>query len=142
MKNINIVFHFSLLFPLFFISCKKDWLDAKPNKSLVVPSKIEDYQALIDNYDLFNVDQPELGELASDNYYLTFPKWQTLQSIEQKVYVWDEDPYQGQSNLDWQYAYVRILNSNVILEGINKINQLPSLSEAWNNVKGSALFYR
>ena len=123
-------------------SCKKDWLDAKPNKTLIVPSTIQDYQALLDNSGKVNASQPGLVELASDNFYLNYSNWQTLQPQEKNSYIWAKDIFAGGPSNDWNSAYTRILNENVTLEGINAISADASTKVAWNNVKGSALFYR
>ncbi len=123
-------------------SCNKNWLDVKPNKSLVVPSTIQDYQAILDNTDAFNLYAPALGELASDDYYLLYDDWQSSTPIEQQTYIWSNNPFQGNGDVDWNDAYNRILTTNIVLEGINNIKSGPSSQVSWNNVKGSALFYR
>lgn len=126
------------------MSCKKDWLDAKPIKSLVVPKSVQDYQALLDNtLNLFNIQEPGLQEVSADDIYMDSAFWSGRTQIERNTYIWASDIYQGaKSNTDWLYAYNRILNANVTLEGIQKIPINSSSLESWNNVKGSALFYR
>ena len=53
-------------------SCTKNWLDAKPNAALVVPSSANDYQNLLDNQALFNYNEgPALGEISTNDYYLS-----------------------------------------------------------------------
>src|SRR5688572_3511414 len=60
-------------------SCQKDWLDAKPDKSLVIPKSIKDYQALLDNSSTisvssgqipFNVSQPSIDEISAGDFYV------------------------------------------------------------------------
>ncbi|OQP54416.1 RagB/SusD family nutrient uptake outer membrane protein [Niastella populi] len=126
-----------------FCSCKKDWLDAKPNKALAVPSTVRDYQALLDNSNsLFNIGAPGLGEISSDNCYMTVPVLQAREIEERNSYIWAKDIYEGMTTLDWEEPYRRILNTNIILDGIQKVSKDASVVNAWNNVKGSALFYR
>src|SRR5687767_3370595 len=127
-----------------FFSCKKEWLDAKPNKSLVVPQTIKDYQALLDNSNtVFNTGQPALGEIASDDYYVLHSTWQSLIVTQQKGYNWTEDgTYQNGIVNDWNQPYAQIVHANIILEGIEKIVPSGNEVQSWNNVKGSALFYR
>lgn len=126
------------------ICCQKNWLDAKPDQSLIIPKNISDYQALLDNTDdIFTLHSPALGELASDYYYVTDQKWAILPTqVEKNSYVWDTDPYKGETVFDWNYPFEQILNTNVILEGIEKVEHNPSNQSAWNAVKGSALFFR
>lgn len=123
-------------------ACKKNWLDAKPNNTLIVPSTIQDYQSLMDNSAKANASLPGLGEMAADNFYLTYSSWQALQVSERNNYIWAKDIFAGGASNDWTSAYTRILNDNVALEGINTIVPVAGTAAAWNNVKGSALFYR
>ncbi|MET4141665.1 RagB/SusD family nutrient uptake outer membrane protein [Pedobacter sp. UYP1] len=128
-------------------SCKKDWLDVKPDKSLVIPTNIKDYQALLDNtFQTFNKSQGVgMGEIAAGDFNILYSSWQTLyNTAEKSSYIWENtvDFYKGEASPDWTNSYTRILNSNVVLDGIGKVK--PSVQEqaAWNNVKGSALFFR
>jgi starch-binding outer membrane protein, SusD/RagB family len=146
MKRINLT-HVLCCLMVFFSSCKKEWFDAKPNKSIVVPKTVEDYQAILDNNtttSLFNYNQPSLCEVSSGDYYLSFANWQGLNLAQDRnAYIWASDIYQGETNgYDWNSAYNVILNTNVVLEGIEKVSKTLSNEQAWNNVKGSALFYR
>ena len=61
-----------LLLMLFsLISCKKDWLDAKTNKSQDIPTTVEDFQAILDNTGVMNNRAPFLTEISADDFYLT-----------------------------------------------------------------------
>lgn len=137
-----------LLFLLLFTqSCGKQWLEAKPDKSLVVPNTIKDFQALLDNSTLvFNAKQScGLTEISAGDFYISYSSWQSLSSVQEKsAYIWEQTAnfYKGEPSLDWGDAYRRILNANVILEGIQKISPLSTEQQAWNTVKGSALFFR
>jgi len=125
-------------------SCKKDWLDAKPNKNLVVPHTLSDLQALLDNTTfIFNHNQPALGEVGCDDYYLLFPDWQGLfTNTEHNAYIWAKDIYNGEPNLDWSIPFERIFYENYILETIQSVPADSTNLSNWNNVKGSALFGR
>ena len=125
-------------------SCKKDWLDEKPDKSLVVPTTLEDFQALLDNANIMNVNYPVLGEAGTDNYYITnYSFWQSLSVKEQNAYRWEKDVFPAGVNInDWDNAYSRILKANIVIDGIGKIEQNGINEINWNNVKGSALFFR
>ncbi|ACU03255.1 RagB/SusD family nutrient uptake outer membrane protein [Pedobacter heparinus] len=137
-----------LMFPLMFSSsCRNTWLEAKPDKSLVVPNTIKDYQALLDNTSTtFNIFQASgLAEMAAGDFYITNTSWLNLFSIQEKsAYIWEQTSkfYNGEASTDWVESYKRILNANVILEGIEKIKPAANEQQEWNNVKGSALFLR
>ena len=127
--------------------CRKEWLEAKWDKSLVVPEKIADFQALLDNsVQVFNNNQScGLGEISAGDFYISDNSYQSLFNVQEKsAYIWEETErfYKGELNIDWGNAYKRILHANVILEGINRIHPSADQQESWNNVKGSALFFR
>ena len=141
------VFLTSILLLVFLQSCKKNWLDAKPDKSLNVPDTIEDFQNLLDNSSqIFNATQAGgIAEISAGDFYILYSSWQGLFSIQEKTaYIWEsaENFYQGSVSADWETAYTKILNANVILEGIEKIKPSNAEYEDWRNVKGSAFFLR
>lgn len=127
-------------------SCKKDWLEAKPDKSLVVPETIKDYQSLLDNVVLFNTNQSSgLGEMGAGDFYITDAGWPMVTvDQERAAYTWakTEGFYNGAPSVDWDNAYKRVLNANVVLNGIEKVKATATDQQDWNNVKGSALFFR
>ncbi|OKS85705.1 RagB/SusD family nutrient uptake outer membrane protein [Mucilaginibacter polytrichastri] len=143
-KNLSLALGFLSLFCL--ASCKKDWLDAKPDQALIVPGTVQDYQALLDNNTdtyLFNTTQPALCETMSDDYFVSKASWQSFGLVQDRnAYVWAREIYEGENSFDWDYCYKRILHANVILDGIEKVAKNDANTASWNNVKGSALFYR
>ncbi len=128
------------------LSCKKDWLDAKPNLSLVVPSTVKDYQAILDNNTgttLFNNNQSALSEVGAGDFYLLYTTWQALDNTQERnAYLWNPDIYTGETAYDWNDTYNRVLNENIVLDGIAKVPSDQTSLADWNNVKGTALFYR
>jgi SusD family. len=127
---------------LIICSCNKDWLNEKPNKSLVVPNKVKDFQAILDNsVSVYNVNYPALQEIATDDYYLLDITFEATENLGQHIYQWKSDPYPSEIIPDWSEAYKRILTSNIVLDGIEKVNPNSDIS-GWRNVKGTALFCR
>lgn len=128
------------------LSCKKDFLDAKPNVALIVPSTVADYQSILDNNtlsNLFNNNQPALNEIGAGDFYLTYTDWQGLYNGQERTpYLWSTDIFGGESSFDWNDSYKRVLYENIVLEGIVHVPSNPANQIAWNNVKGTALFYR
>ncbi len=129
---------------LALFSCKKQdqWLNVKSNKADITPVTLEDFQALLDNDNVMNGNYPGLGLIASDNYYLTYSFWQSVQPTERNAYLWKADIYQGDPSFDWEYEYKRIEYANTVLDGIDKIKVNNSNKSNYNSIKGSALFYR
>lgn len=138
--NSNVVALFLSL--LIFCSCNKEWLDKKPDKALLVPTTLDDFQSLLNNDFVMN-KTPEIAEVASDDYFISYETYQRLPTpTERNSYLWKEEIYEGQTNSDWNRAYQIIFFSNVVLDGLE--NFLPDSSniEMYNNIKGSALFFR
>lgn len=128
-------------------SCNDNWLDVKPDKSIAVPHTIRDYQALLDNSsDMFNIMQSSgMAEMSAGDFYISYASWNSLfTKLEKSAYVWapTESFYEGEQSADWQNGYKRILNTNLVLNGIEKISPAAAEQEDWNRVKGAALFFR
>jgi tetratricopeptide (TPR) repeat protein len=143
MKTNRIIAIFFFLAVLINLSCKKDWLDKKPNISLVVPQSLTDFQALLDNtLNSFNSGNCVLGEIGSDDYYVTDNVYSTLIANSQNAYRWTLDGYSTGSAPGWASPYTQVYYSNVVLTGLTDFNVSASNVDDYNNVKGSALFYR
>ncbi len=128
-----------------FIACEKQtaWLDAKSDKADVVPSTLADLQAVLDNDNVMNKNSPALGTVGSDNYYTPFATWQSVPSKQARnAYLWAKDIFEGSSSTDWLACYQAIEYANIALDGLKKIKPSPSDILQWNNIRGSALFYR
>lgn len=138
-------FTYGLLFVVVIItaaSCKKDFLDDKPRTDIIVPETLKDFQQLLDN-DIIMNETPQLSELSADNFYFTPTFWNSLlNNHEKNGYIWAKDLFGSQKNIpDWNIPYTQVLYSNVVLEGIEKINRSTDLKE-WDKIKGNALFTR
>jgi tetratricopeptide (TPR) repeat protein len=74
---------------------------------------------------------------------MQYSVWQTMQTEEKNAYIWASDIYEGSKETgNWGRLYQKIFYANVALEGIDKIQPSAVDQLAWNNIKGSALFYR
>jgi hypothetical protein len=142
-KHMRITFLYLLMLFL-LLSCRKEWLETKPQQSLVVPTTLEDLQGLLDNTsNVFNLGQPFLGEVSCDDYYVTYDNWQSLYSPQEKnAYIWATDVYEGTLVTDWMLPYQQAFYSNYVLENIGNITPTVTTQSAWNNIKGTALFCR
>ena len=49
-----------LALPVLLYSCKKDFLDTRPDKAVLVPTTPGDFQAVLDNTSIMNL-VPEIG---------------------------------------------------------------------------------
>jgi len=142
--NINIVASIVLLY--FLAGCKKqdDFLDAKPNDALAVPSTLSDCELLLHDEDILNKFDPALGQIGTDDYYLGSSEWLSLPTMQERNgYIWAKDIYAAGTSVvinDWSVPYQRVYYANVVLETLDKIGASdPSYS---TRLRGQALFYR
>lgn len=124
-------------------ACKKIWLEEKSDKSIAVPSRLKDYQAMLNNTLSMNRDVVELGELAVDDHYVTDSRFLNASyNHTRNAYTWTYNlPYIKIQS--WGFTYSRIFSSNIVLDGLTRIE--PSgmaAQQQWNNIKGQALFFR
>jgi len=131
-----------LFFCILNQGCKKDFLDQKPDKALLVPTTLTDFQSLLDNLGVMNT-VPGIERIATDDLEATLSAWQNYQSAaERNSYIWAKDVYQGQSALDWSYPYQQIFYANVVLDGLDKLDENTKNSVGFRSIKGGALFFR
>jgi tetratricopeptide (TPR) repeat protein len=132
--------YISVLFTL--LGCTEK-LDTKPDQSKTVPQSIADFQALLDNNDIINAFIPVYGEAAADNYYITDARFNALPTNGMRQgYIWGDKIFTVNDLIsDWSGNYIRINLCNLVLNGMNEISEGVGTS-AYNNLKGSALFFR
>lgn len=146
-QQFTIIFIFLMMF-IGVISCKQEWLEAKPNKALVVPSTIMDYQSLLDNTGGtggLSINQPSMTMVGDGDYIISDATFNALRTAAEKgAYTWapTDSFFGGSISGEWRNVYAQILQTNVVLDGISKLNLDPSTQMAFDNVKGSALFFR
>ncbi len=120
-----------------------DFLDSKPDKKLVVPNKIRDYQALLDNYPVINNSDAGSGEISADDYFLTDADFNGIsQEYYQRMHIWEKEAIFNATSNDWSLTYRPVFVSNTILKGLEKNNVAEKTSAGYLDVKGQALFVR
>ena len=129
-----------LLLVLVAVSCNKI-LDEKSNQALAVPHSIPDFQAILDYTVKMNDKSASWDEAAADNFYLPEELFKDLIPQSQDAYIWKPFNYYGPFN-DWASLYDVVYLSNLSLEGVGRITPDKTNLQDWNNVKGSALFFR
>lgn len=134
-----VFFVFLLMFLLKLSSCKK-YLDKKSDDKLVVPTSLEDLQALLNNTQDINSVTPARLEAASDDYFVLDNTYNMVDEIFKMAYTWTPFDYVWPN--DWSNNYNVVYTSNWCLENINKLERTTFNEAKWNNVKGSALFFR
>jgi hypothetical protein len=135
----NIIFLTPLL--VLSLSCKK-FLDAKPDQKLVIPSNLQDLQALLDNNTVMNTkDIGGIMEASSDNYYMPESTYGGLLDNLKRTYIWGENIFIGYPN-SWANVYDRVYVANTVLKGLESIERTEANKIDWDNIKGQALFHR
>ncbi|HLX52896.1 MAG TPA: RagB/SusD family nutrient uptake outer membrane protein, partial [Aquella sp.] len=124
-----------------FNSCSKNWLDVKPDKSLVVPTTVDDMQALLNN-GIFNYFLPALGELGADNYIISDVDLTSVTNVEQNAYIWAANVFEGNQVNDWTYPYKQVLYANTALEGLSRIPVDSSNRQSITTLTGIGHYYR
>lgn len=137
--NINLVILFIVLFAN--LSCKK-YLDHKPNATLIIPKKLVDLQSLMDDVRVLNIESvPGLSENYSDDWYMKSSDIQNMNDIMRNIYVRNSFEYSGGYN-DWSRSYQAIYYCNYVLEQLKQLDISKHDLKKWNQVKGTAYFYR
>ena len=92
-------------------------------QSLLVPSKLSDFQALLDDFALMNYFVSGLSSVAVDDFYTTDGGLAELQPIERNAYLWKEDVYDNQVDVsDWNTPYKVVFNTNIVLDGLSDLS--------------------
>lgn len=135
------------IFSLTLVSCAKDnWFNAKQSLNQVVPQRVADYQAILDNT-IMDWNSPYLGEIASDGHHTTDALYNSFSPDEMNAYTWSHtQPYT--SVIDWATAsggtdgtWARVYYANLVLDGLPTSTGTGDPFD-YDNVEGQALFYR
>ncbi|MFB2118843.1 RagB/SusD family nutrient uptake outer membrane protein [Parapedobacter sp. 2B3] len=131
-----------LLAILVSISCSKSWLEKKNDSGMVVPSTLKDLQSILDRNLVMNNYYPVIGDLASDDYYLSYNIWQALSLTFREIYTWESNFLDVGSTSIWQRPYLTVFYANAALEGVEKIAPNMTNKIERSNIVGSAHFFR
>ncbi|SNS74135.1 SusD family protein [Belliella buryatensis] len=118
------------------------FLDERPNKNIVIPSTLDDMQALLDASNWGMNQSPGFNLLSGDELVATPNAFLVYSLDEQEAYKWGESFFENEFS-DWSVPYSQAFYANVILDGITDID--PSAEEERirkDEIIGSALFLR
>src|SRR5690606_9109041 len=127
------------------MACSKEsFLNQKPDQGHLVPSKLTDLQAILDQDQYMNGAAfsgggpiPALGEIAADSYYVLDQDFFRLPEVYRNAYVWNKDIFvAGMKPIDWDLPYQSIFYANVVLDNLATMNFNDGESSLFNNVKG------
>lgn len=131
-----------ILSGLFFTACHKEFLDERSSKSLVVPETLQDYQALLDNTGIMNV-QGHSTVVMDGDFESVESALAGQAAMTRNSYLWKVDIYENLLTApSWSYPYRQILPTNVVIEGLAKIRPGADTQAEYNAILGSSYFYR
>lgn len=125
------------------MSCKKDFLNVRPNIKQVKLSA-SDCQALLDNYSVMNTLYPIESDISCDDYYVEDAKYNSIPTrtqYEKDIYRWDAMASRTVSSFSWSAPYTTIYNANVVLKTLEDDTGNLDIKTV-NTLNGSALFFR
>jgi len=139
----------SILLSIIFGSCSSSFLDVKPNMQTIVPETLEDYGLLLYENNTFGASSPtQLGLMGTDEYLLSDANYRGLSVVstdifQKQAYTWEKEIYTGdESYTDWSKGYARILQANVVLDGLANLEITDENRELFFSIKGTALLHR
>ncbi|PTS98425.1 hypothetical protein DBR11_14930 [Pedobacter sp. HMWF019] len=139
MKTIFKYLPLALVLFLCNISCKKGFLEAKPDKAILVPQTLDDLQALLDNLSVMN-QTPFYQLVSSDDLQISDAGFLALPKSLRNAYTWQNNPFEGLDQVeDWVYPYRQVFYSNIVLDALETNQESQDLK---NQIKGQALFFR
>lgn len=126
-------------------SCSRDeFLDIKPDKSLVVPNTLEDLKAMLNNTLTMNRRYGSIPNIASDDYYINYNTWNSLFPLSEKAtYIWADDIYEEDDIfLDWKGPYEVIFYTNLVINYANALISKYAEKQSVQEVIAQARFFR
>lgn len=122
-------------------SCTKTFLEKKSNQALLVPTTLEDFRSLMDNNTVMNTTS-NLLFLSVDDMDVLFTAVNGMDAVAKNSYLWQKDIYEGGIASDWNRFYQQVFYANIVLDGLEQYNNGSAGQAEFNQIKGSALFYR
>lgn len=142
MKKIILKICLLLLLATVGMSCKDDFLEQRPRKSLLVPTTLDDAQAMLDNVQVMNL-KPAIADIAAGEFVLIDGGLDKLTNAQERgAYMLDADPYKGNALPDWDRPYEQVLYANIVLDALELMPEGVKSAGRWEKIRGAALFFR
>lgn len=136
----------TLLFVFFSIlmqGCKKEWLEIRSSKGLVIPSTLVDAEAILNRTSIMNASRASpLGDIAAGDFVVPPSYWSSLVPWQANAYLWRDEVFIDNVGLEnWGNFYQQIYYANLALDILSK-NDKTTDTNKFNNIRGRALFFR
>ena len=120
------------------------FLDEKPQKQMVIPSTLDDFQALLDSEPRSMNSVPKMGFLSTDDLVLSNTLLNQVTLDESAPYLWQSDMYlPSDAGVDWAFSYRKVFYANLVIEGVRDFT--PNTAEENKRaieLDAAARFYR
>ena len=127
---------------LLCVGCKK-FLEEKSDRSLSIPTTVDDFQAMLNNYGNLNTNFIAAGEVSADDYFLGNDEFDILYyESDKRLYTWQPDYVtrpQSSGGDEWYNCYRAINVCNSVLQGLKDNNLTGTKAD---NIKGQAMVFR
>lgn len=103
-----------------FSACKK-YLDIKP-KGYVIPSKIQDFERILNDGSNFRFLSTDIDALSDDFYLNSIDRSNFTESTDTRLYFWQPDVYLTKEEIEysaWSTLYGNIYQFNAIINGVD-----------------------
>lgn len=124
--------------------CSQGFLELQPKSNIFIPERAEDFQRLLDNFELIG-SVAVLPQLSADEYFIsTEANWLSSRTaVERNTYVWGTDVYGAEVNIeDWNSPYRTVFYVNNIIGQIDRGSDPGDLGQQLSDIYGQALFFR
>jgi hypothetical protein len=134
---------FVFVFTISIQGCKKEWLEIRSSKGLVIPSTLVDAEAILNRTSIMNSSRATpLGDIAAGDFVVPPSYWASLIPWQVNAYLWQDEIFIDNVGLEnWGNSYQQIFYTNLVLDILSKIDKNND-SNKYNNVRGRALFFR
>ncbi|WP_165384647.1 RagB/SusD family nutrient uptake outer membrane protein [Sphingobacterium corticibacterium] len=117
------------------------YLDVKPDRQMMVPNSLAHAELLLNDYNTMNLAFSTLGEIGTDDYYLTDANWKSISVIDERnTHVWSDEPIV--LTTQWMNPYKVVYQANQILEVLAALDENEQPQSRFKQSKGAALFFR
>lgn len=132
----------AVLGALLLVACNS-FLEEKSDGTLVIPSTLDDLQALMDNVTPRNGNFSSAGEVSSDDYFVPQAAYPSLPEELRRMYTWQPDfIFSITGNNDWFLCYQAVYFFSSVLMSVEGIPRTTFNAYEWDSVKGQALALR
>lgn len=114
-------------------------MDANNDQRQIIPKTIQDFQEILNNQ---QISVPGLLIGAADEYQWQKDYLNVNDLGNFNTYIWNDDIWSSTTISNWILPYNEAFKSNIVLDGLNKINPKADQQKEWNETKGDALFIR